>query len=143
MPCIGSHAHTTGWPESLTARSNGGSALGHSVGAHAAEEHESTRDAAGVETRAQRDGFLGRGRRSELHADRVVHAGEELDVSAIELSRAFTGPQQVGRAVVPVAGDAVATSERFLVPEQQRFVRGPHVDLVELELGLEIDPARS
>src|SRR5439155_15162412 len=49
---------------------------------------------------------------------------------------------QVGRAVVPIAGEAVAPRKRFLVAEQQRVVRGEEVDLVELRLRLEVDAAR-
>ncbi len=61
----------------------------------------------------------------------------------IELVRPMADPQQVRGAVVPVAGDAVAPGERLFVSEEERFVRGVEVDLVELRLRLEIDAARS
>ena len=75
---------------------------------------------------------VGLGRRAELHAERVLHAGEELDVRAVELAGAVTDPEQVRRAVVPVAGEAVLAGERLLVAEQQRLVGRVAVDLVEL-----------
>ena len=59
-----------------------------------------------------------------------------------ELVRAVPDPQQVRRAVVPVAAEAVAAGERFLVLEQQRLVRRVEVDLVQLHLGFEVDAAR-
>ena len=58
------------------------------------------------------------------------------------LAGALADPEQVGRAVVPVAGEAVAAGERLLVPEQQRLVRRVEVDLVQLQLGVEVDAAR-
>ena len=67
---------------------------------------------------------------------------EELDVRAVELAGALARPQEVRRAVVPVVGEAVAAGERLLVAEQQRLVRRVEVDLVELELGVEVDAAR-
>ena len=95
-----------------------------------------------VEPLAERDRVLGLGRRAELHADRVLHAGEELDVRAVELAGALADPEQVGRAVVPTAGEAVLAGQRLLVPEQQRLVGRVAVDLVELELLVEVDAAR-
>ena len=94
-----------------------------------------------VEALAQRDRVGGFDGRSELDADRVLHAGEELDVRAVELAGALADPEQVGGAVVPVAGQAVLAGQRLLVPEQQRLVRRVAVDLVELELLVEIDAA--
>ena len=112
------------------------------VRTHAREQDETSGLASGIETLAQADDLVGCRVGADLHADRVVDAGEELDVRAVELTRAGTEPQQVGRAVVPVAGDAVAAGERFLVPEEQGFVGSEDVDLVQLQLGIEVDPAR-
>ena len=78
------------------------------------------------------DHVVGRRVGPDLHADRVLHAREELDVRAVELAGALTDPQQVRGAVVPVAGEAVAAGERLLVAEQQRLVRRVEVDLVQL-----------
>ena len=86
--------------------------------------------------------LLGRRRRPELHADRVVHAGEELDVRAVELARAVADPEHVRGAVVPVARERVAPRERLLVVEQQALVARPDVDLVQLRRRGEVDPAR-
>ncbi len=74
--------------------------------------------------------------------ERVVHAREELDVGAVELPRALPDPEHVRGAVVPVAGGRVAASERLLVVEHEPFVARPDVNLVELLLGDEVDPAR-
>ena len=95
----------------------------------------------GVEALAERDDLVGVDARAELHAHRVLHAGEELDVGAVELAGAVADPQQVGRAVVPVAGQRVLAGERLLVVEQERLVAGVDVDLVELQLGVEVDAA--
>src|SRR3546814_15008415 len=59
-----------------------------------------------------------------LHADRVVDAAHELDVSLLRLARAVADPQHVGRAVVPLAGQAVGAGQRLLVPQQQRLEIG-------------------
>ena len=61
---------------------------------------------------------------------------------AVELAGALADPEQVRRAVVPVAGEAVLAGERLLVVEEQRLVRRVEVDLVQLELGVEVDAAR-
>ena len=71
-----------------------------------------------------------------------MHAGEELDVRVVETARPLADPQQVRRAVVPVAGQRVLPRQALLVVEQQTFVRREHVDLVQPPLGREIDPAR-
>ena len=89
------------------------------------------------------DDLLGRRRRPELHAERVVDAGEELDVRAVELPRALADPEQVRRAVVPVAGQRVAARQR---PPRSRAAaprgscrRRPGAAAA---LGREVDPAR-
>ena len=142
LPCIGSHAHTTGWPARFTARSSGGSCSRDLVGAHAADEHEPAGLAAGVEAAAQRDRFLGRGVGPSFTPIGFCTPGEELDVRAVELPGALADPQQVRGAVVPVAGEAVAAGERLLVAEDQRLVRRVEVDFVQLHLGREVDAAR-
>ena len=76
-----------------------------------------------------------------LHSDRVVDAREELDVRAVERARPLADPEHVRRAVVPVAGERVATGQALLVVEQQPFVARPDVDLVELRRRREVDPA--
>jgi hypothetical protein len=112
------------------------------VGAHAREEHEAARLTRGVQPLAQGDHVLRRGVGPELHSDRVPDTGQELHVRAVGLARALADPQQVCGAVVPVAGEAVAPCERFLVAEEQGLVRGPEVDLVQLQLRVQVDTAR-
>ena len=96
----------------------------------------------GVEPFADLDQLVGGRRGPDLHAQRVVHAGEELDVGAVELPRALPDPEHVGRAVVPVPGGRVAAGERLLVVEHEPFVARPDVNLMELLLGDDVDPAR-
>ena len=47
----------------------------------------------------------------------------------------------MGRAVVPVAGQRVATGQGLLVVEQEGFVAGVEVDLAEIGEGVTVDPA--
>ena len=61
---------------------------------------------------------------------------------AVGLAGPLTDPQEVGRAVVPVAGEAVAASERLLVLEEQGLVRRVEVDLVQLHGNVQVDAAR-
>ena len=63
-------------------------------------------------------------------------------MGAVDLPGALADPQQVRRAVVPVAGEAVAAGERLLEAEDQRFVRRVEVDFVQLRLVREVDAAR-
>ena len=54
---------------------------------------------------------------------------------------ALADPEEVGRAVVPVVGEAVLAGEGFLPPEDEGLVAGVHVDLVELRGAVEVDAA--
>ena len=116
--------------------------VGDALGAHPRDQRQASRNPVGVETSAELDRLL-RGRiRPELETDRIVHAGKELDVRAVERARAVPDPEHVRGAVVPVAADRVAPRQRLLVVEQQPLVRRPDVDLVQLRRRLEIDAAR-
>jgi len=83
-----------------------------------------------VQSLADGDRLLGRGRRTELHAHRVVDAAQELEVGAVEPASPVAQPEHVRRAVVVVAGQLVALGERLLVVEQQRLVAREQVDLL-------------
>ena len=115
--------------------------LRHLVGAHPRDDGQPAGRAVGVEHLAQRDQVGRRRAGTGLDADRVVDAREELDVGAVQLSRAVADPEHVGRAVVPVAGQRVAAGQALLVVEQQAFVARPDVDLVQLPLRRQVDPA--
>src|SRR3546814_8036541 len=78
---------------------------------------------------------------SDVCSSDLADATEELDVGAVELAGPLTDPEHVGRAVVPLAGEGVLAGERFLVAEDQRLVAREEVDLVEVGLGLGVDPA--
>ena len=82
----------------------------------------------------------------EHRRDREVARVEMQDVDppaerAVDLPGAFTDPQQMRGAVVPVTSEGVLARERFLVPEDQRFVARVEVDLVQLGLGLGVEAA--
>ena len=115
--------------------------VGDARRAHARDQRHPSGDAVGVQPRAQLDGLLGGRRGPELHAERVVDAGEELDVRAVQLARTVADPEHVGGAVVPVARERVAPRERLLVVEQQALVARPDVDLVQLRRRREVDAA--
>ncbi len=73
------------------------------IGAHAADQREPAGDARRVEFLAQFEHEVGRCGGTDLAADRVADAAQELDVCAVELTSALADPQHVRRAVVPSA----------------------------------------
>ena len=109
--------------------------------AHTRDECESAGDARRVQPLAQFEHVVGGCARPDLAADRVADAAQELDVRAVEVACAFTDPQHVRRAVVPTAGQGVLPRERFFVAEQQRLVARVDVDLAEVVVVLDLDPA--
>ncbi len=52
---------------------------------------------------------------ADLHADGVADAAQELDVGAVQLTRALAAPQEVPAAVVPARSRAQDSLEEFLV----------------------------
>ncbi len=62
-------------------------------------------------------------------------------MGAIELAGAVADPQEVGRTVVPVARQRVPAGEGLLVAEDQGFVAGPELHLVQGGLGSQVDAA--
>ena len=107
---------------------------------HPDDERQPAGDARRVQSLAELEHLLGRRRRPELDAERVVDAGEELDVSAVALPRPLTDPEHVRGAVVPVAGQRVAPRQPLLVVEQEALVARPDIDLVQLRGVDEVDP---
>ncbi len=59
------------------------------------------------------------------------------------VARPLTDPQHVGRAVVPVPGEGVTARECLFVAQDQCFVAGVEVHLVQLRFVLGLDPART
>ena len=104
------------------------------VRAHAGDERQTAGYPPRVERLAQLEHLVGPGGGAELHADGIADASQELDVSPVELARPLADPQQMRRAVVPVAGECVLSRECFLEAEDQRLVAGVEVDLVQLRL---------
>ena len=111
------------------------------VGPEPRDEGQAPGRACRVEPLAQRHRLVGRGRRADLDAQRVAHPGEEFDMGAVQLTGAVTDPEEVGRAVEPVAAQRVHPGQALLVGEDQGLVAGPEVDLVQSHLGAEVDAA--
>ena len=74
-------------------------------------------------------------RRADLHAERVLHAAQELDMRAVQLTRAVADPQEMRRAAVPVAGGGIDPGQRLLVGQQQRLVADVEVGLAHVARG--------
>jgi len=122
-------------------RHHGRQGVADGAGAHPHDEGEAAGHPVGVEAVGQRNRVLGAGLGAELHPERVADALEEGDVAVVELAGALADPEHVGAAVVPVAGERVAPGERLLVAQEQGFVGGEEVDLVEARLPVEVDAA--
>ena len=73
-----------------------------------------------------------RGRRTELHADRVADLREVVDVRAVEVAGALADPQEVRRRVVRRAGARVDARHRPLVVHQQALVARVELDAAQL-----------
>ena len=111
------------------------------VGAHAADQGQTARDARRVDPFAQLEQLGRLDGRPDLAADRVADATEELDVCAVDVAGALADPQHVGRAVVPGARQRVLPGQRLLVAEDQRLVAGVDVDRAEVGVGGGVDAA--
>ena len=96
----------------------------------------------GLRALAEGDELVRRRGRADLGTDRVLDAGEEPDVGAVDLPGALADPEEVRRAGVPVSRGRVAAHERLLVVEQQGLVARPHVDLVDRPLVAQVDADR-
>ena len=94
------------------------------VGTHPHDQVETARIVVRVEDIDQADQFLAVHARPDLDPDRIAYAAQHLDMSAVELAGAVADPEHVRRAVVPLAGQAVAAGQGFLVVQQERFVGG-------------------
>ena len=109
------------------------------VGTHAADERQPAGQLPRVQPCAQFEDLGRVCRRTDLATERVADTTEELDVGAVGLVRALADPQHVGRAVVPVAGEAVLAGERLFVAEDQCLVAGEDVDLAEIVVRIRVD----
>lgn len=85
--------------------------------------------------RDDRERILGARCRTELHADGVRDPAHEVDMRAVERSRAFAHPYHVRGKVVGRAPHLVPSRQRALEVEQQRFVA-----CVELDASRRLDP---
>ena len=141
LPCMGSQAHTTGWP--ARGRPAAGRAGRSDVRPAPMRLMRVSRPGVrcGSRVRHRRHHLVGGGGRAHLGAERVADAGQEAEVGAVELAGPLADPEQVGGAVVPVAGQGVLPGQGLLVAEDQRLVAGPEVDLVQGRPPTQVDPA--
>ena len=126
----------------LDGRDDAGQPVADHARTHPGDDREPPGDVVGVERLAQLD-RLGRvGRRPELHADRVVQPGQEIDVGTADLPGPLPHPHQVGGQVVRLAV-LVGPGQRALILQQQRLVAGVELDAVRGRHGLQVQPARA
>ncbi len=86
----------------------------------------------GVEQVHRAQQLLRRHRRPDLQRDRVADAAEVFGVCAVDLRGAHADPRVVRAQVEPAPVTRHLAGQRFLVGQQQRFVRGVEVDAVEV-----------
>jgi len=65
------------------------------VGAHSGDQVQAARVVVRVEHINQADQVVGVHARADLDPDRIVHATQKLDVSAVQLASAVANPQHV------------------------------------------------
>ncbi len=75
---------------------------------------------------------------TDLDADRVQDAAKKFNVGAVRLPGAFADPEQMGGAVVPVAGGRIDPGQRFFIGEEQGLVRGKELGLVICGVSIEM-----
>ncbi|MNO59409.1 hypothetical protein D3C76_499970 [compost metagenome] len=129
--------HRVGTPQYLAAFALHGAdqprqAFADLVRAHAHDQVEAAGIVVRVEDVDQADQVVIGHARADLHPDRVADAAQHFHVGAVRLAGAVADPEHVRRAVVPVAGEAVAADEGFLVVQQQRLVGGEEADFTQL-----------
>ena len=132
LPCIGSQHQTTLRPSRCDRADQRRQLRLDLVGAHARDEGEPPGLVLRVEPvdQAQQVGRIEA--RPAFHAERILDAAQELDMGAVELARAVADPQEMRRAVVPVAARRIDAGHRLLVGQQQRLVRGEEIGLADL-----------
>ena len=86
----------------------------------------------GIEHVDQLQQLLRRHRWPDLDRDRIADAAEILDVRAIERRGAHPDPREMRAEVEPAPLPRHLPGLRFLVRQQQRFVRGVEIDAVEV-----------
>jgi len=67
---------------------------------------------------------VARGRRAQLHADRVPDPGKEVDVGVVKFARALPDPEEMRRGVIRETGPGIDAGQCALVVQQQGFVAG-------------------
>eukprot|EP00162_Nutomonas_longa_P013827 comp21721_c0_seq3/m.48422 comp21721_c0_seq3/g.48422 ORF comp21721_c0_seq3/g.48422 comp21721_c0_seq3/m.48422 type:complete len:459 (+) comp21721_c0_seq3:630-2006(+) len=119
--------------------------LGHIGGAEPRIEHDAAFLVVWIQGADQLNHFLGLGCRTQLHADRIADPAKVLDMRTIELARAVSDPQQMGRHVVEsrTACDSRhgLARECFLVLEQHALVRRKELNTRERIVAAALDTA--
>ena len=138
LPCMGSQAHTTGWPASRDrARAAAAARSSTCVGAHAGDQREPARDAVGVE-RARRARAPRRAWRSARPCSRSGCRRRARNSTWAPSSWRVRSPIQsmcAEQSYQSPVSESLA-GQRLLVAEDQRLVARVEVDLVELRARL-------
>ena len=135
LPCIGSHSHTTLRPARSTARTSGGSRAATLSAPMRLISVMRPGSFAGLRISRMPQQIVRLLRRTDLHAERIFHPAQELDMRAVHLARAIADPQEMRRAAVPVAGGGIDPGQRLLVGQQQRLMAGVEIGLAQVARG--------
>ncbi len=106
--------------------------LGDLGRAHAVDEGQAARLVFRIQHIDQAQQLIGRDRRPHLDGDRIAHAAQVLHVRAVDRRGAHANPREVRAQVEPAPLARHFTGQRFLVRQQQRFVRGIEIDAIEI-----------
>ena len=141
LPCIGSHAHTTGWPASVTARSSG-------------RRRSSTWSAPmrliSVRRPGTRAGLSGSHSASSSAGSTVGPTLQPIGLPTPRRNSTWAPSRSRVRSPIhsmcaeqsyQSSGQRVLAGQRLLVAEDQRLVAGVDVDLAEVRVGLGVDAA--
>ena len=93
--CIGSQSQTTGMLRVADGAEERRQQLEDVPGAHPRDERQAAGHPRRVEPLAELERLVRGRRRAELDRERVVDAGEELDVRAVDAARPLADPEQV------------------------------------------------
>ena len=103
---------------------------------HARDERQAPILTIRVQPVDEREHLVARRGRSKLDPNRITHAREQLDVSALLLARALPRPQEVSGRIVGLARARIDASHRGLILQEQGLVRRKQVHVAQR---LEVD----
>ena len=98
---------------------------------HARDEGQASLLAIRVEAVDEREHLIACRGRTKLDPNRVTHARQQLDMSALLLARPLPHPQEVGRRVVGLARTRINARHRRLILQKQSLMRGIQVHVAQ------------